>query len=63
MQNIKNYLKNIKTKSEEEKHNFAILIAGLLTILVAVFVLLSWYLQFFDLPIKSSILTWIVSWF
>jgi hypothetical protein len=63
MEKIKNFLENLKHKNEEDKHAFAIFIATALTIFVAFFVLLSWYLHFYDLPIENTLLTKIVSLF
>jgi hypothetical protein len=63
MQKVKDFLENLKHKNEEERHAFSVFAATILTGLVAVFVLFSWYLEFYDLPIENTLLTKIVSWF
>jgi hypothetical protein len=63
MNKIQNFLENLKHKNEEDRHSFAIFISSILTVFVGFLVLLSWYLEYYDLPIQSSLLTKIVDFF
>ncbi len=63
MPKIRSFLENLKYKKEEDRHAFAVFAASVLTVFVAFFLAMSWYLQFYDLPIHSSLLSRVVAFF
>ena len=60
---IQIFLKGLEKKSEQDKHEFSIFVSSILTLLVILLLVISWYLEFYDLPIENTLLTKVVSWF